>query len=62
MKTLTANNVNEVFMDCLFRDGEDTSKAVIADGIMSKFGFHPDRLEAHETENQSLTLHQLMVT
>ena len=49
-KTLTAGNVNEVFMDCLFRDGEDTSKAVVAEGVMQKFGFHPDRLEAHKTE------------
>lgn len=28
MKTLTAENVSEVFLDCLYRDGEDTSQIV----------------------------------
>jgi hypothetical protein len=50
MKQLTAINVMEVFMDCLFQEGEDTSKAVIVDGIISKFGFHPGRLESHKQD------------
>lgn len=50
MKKLTAQNVNEVFMDCLFRNGEDTSKAVTVEGIVSKFVFHPSRLESHKTD------------
>jgi hypothetical protein len=48
MNTLTADNVFEVFKDCLFQDGEDTSTAVIVEGIMSKFGFHPERLQKNE--------------
>lgn len=50
MKTLTAENVETVFRDCLFRDGEDTAQAQIVEGVVSKFGFHPDRLAAHKTE------------
>jgi len=50
MKTLTAENVEAVFRDCLFRDAEDTSKAKIVDGVVSKFGFHPERIASHKTE------------
>ena len=50
MKQLSAKNVNEVFMGCLFKDGEETDKAVIAEGIAATFGFHPKRLESHENE------------
>ena len=47
---LNAEQVNAVFMDCLFRDGEDTSKHVKAEGIVSIVGFHPARLENHKVE------------
>ena len=50
MKTLTAQNVEDVFKDCLFQEGEDTSKAVITECVMQKFGFHPQRLAAHKLE------------
>lgn len=50
MKTLTAENVETIFRDCLFRDGEDTSTGKIVDGVLGKFGFHPERLAAHKTE------------
>ena len=50
MKTLTAENVETIFRDCLFRDGEDTSQAKIVEGVVSKFGFHPTRLETHKSE------------
>ncbi len=42
--------VNAVFMDCLFRDGEDTSRHVKAEGIVGDVGFHPERLESHKAE------------
>lgn len=42
---LTAENVEEVFMDCLFGDEEaGRERAVIVEGVVGKFGFHPDRL------------------
>jgi hypothetical protein len=47
---LSSENVERIFMDCLFKDGEDTSKAVIAEGIITSFGFHPERLETHKND------------
>lgn len=47
---LTAKNVKTILEDCLFRDGEDTSNAVIAEVVMSTLGFHPERLESHKAE------------
>ena len=41
---LTCKNVNETVAECLFRQGEDTSQAVYAEGVLVKFGFHPERL------------------
>lgn len=42
--------VNAIFMDCLFKEGEDTSKHIKAEGITMNVGFHPERLESHRTE------------
>ncbi len=42
---LTPDNVKKIILDCLFKDGEDHSKAVIVEGIINDFGFHPERLE-----------------
>lgn len=47
---LTASNVETIFIDCLFKDDEDRSAAIIAEGIVNTFGFHPDRLQSHKTE------------
>lgn len=46
MKKLTAENVNETFMHCLFKDGEPTDDAIMVEGIRGTFGLHPERLEA----------------
>ncbi len=47
--TVTAANMSglthNAFMDCLFREGEDTTNHVKVEGITSKFGLHPQRLE-----------------
>jgi hypothetical protein len=51
---LTAEHVSDVFMDCLFRDGEDTSNHVKAEGIVHDVGFHPDRLESHKAEIEAM--------
>ena len=48
---LDAERVHEIFGDCLFREGEDTSTHIPGEGIMAlKFGYHPDRLEKHSEE------------
>lgn len=51
---LTARRVEAVFKDCLFRDGEDTSVAVMAEGVTTTAGFHPERLNAHRGEIEEL--------
>lgn len=47
---LTIENVTRVFLDSLFKADEDKSKAVIVDGILGRFGFHPERLASHKQE------------
>lgn len=47
---LTAENVDFIFQDCLFRKDEDTTNAVKVEGISCKVGFHPDRLKSHKAE------------
>lgn len=47
---LTAENVDFIFRDCLFRKDEDTANAVKVEGIICKFCFHPERLEIHKAE------------
>lgn len=47
---LTADNVDFIFRDCLFRNDEDTDNAVKAEGIMCKVFFHPERLESHKAK------------
>lgn len=51
---LTARNVNMVLLDCLFNQGEDTSKHVIGRGVMKNLGFHPERLESHKIDIESM--------
>ena len=47
---LDPERVNAVFVDCLFRDGEDSSKHINAEGIVRNVGFHHERLESHKAE------------
>lgn len=44
MTKLSTAAVQDVLMMCLFREGEDTSNAVMVEGVTRNFGFHPDRL------------------
>ncbi len=53
---LTSNNVEKVFMDRLFKDGEDTSDYVLAEGIHGRVGFHPERLEEHREDVKAMLL------
>lgn len=47
--TITAANMAELtekaFMDCLFKDGEDTTNHIKVVGITMNVRFHPQRLE-----------------
>ncbi|HEY6110040.1 MAG TPA: hypothetical protein VIV56_14170, partial [Gemmatimonadales bacterium] len=44
---LTPQNVSAVFMDCLYRDGEDTTGHVEVEGIVTRFWLNPQRLSRH---------------
>ena len=52
---ITAEKVSEIFEDCLFENEEVIEgKPIIApvevEGIISRFGFHPDRIKKHTEE------------
>lgn len=51
---LTPQRVTAVFIDCLFSDGEDTSKHVEAKGITVDVGFDPERLTSHKSEIEEM--------
>ena len=51
---LDAQRVDEIFRDCLFQDGEDTTGYVAAEVIVNTFGFHPERLQGHREEVAAL--------
>ena len=60
---LTSQNVHDVIMDCLFtseeaKNDEMNKTAVIAEGIMTTMGFHPERL-ARRREDIGSMLDQL---
>ena len=47
---LQADAVSAIFLDCLFKEGEDTNGYVKAEGITCTVGFHPQRLEGHSAK------------
>jgi hypothetical protein len=51
---LTSVRVGEVFVDCLFKDGESQEKFVLAEGVVGKYGFEPTRLESHREDVKEL--------
>ena len=51
---LSAERVEAVFLDCLFKEGEETSNHVAVYGIMMNVGFNPDRLDSHKAEIMTL--------
>lgn len=54
MTRLDHERVTELFLKCLFQEGEDSSNRVRAEGITLKVGFHPVRLEGHKREISEL--------
>jgi hypothetical protein len=51
---LNAERVREIFVACLFKDGESQAKFVEAQGVVHTFGFHPGRV--HEYRDEIATL------
>ena len=52
------DEVNDIFLDCLYQDNECVESvpedAVIVEGIVNKFRFHPVRLEEKRTKVSEL--------
>ena len=48
--TIDSKQLDTMFRDCLFQDGEDHSSAVLVEGIAHNFGFHPGRMNGHKDE------------
>lgn len=51
---LNPKHVTEVFLDCLFKEGEETSNFIEAEGIQLTVGFHPERLRSHTAEIEAM--------
>jgi hypothetical protein len=56
---LTAENVDNVTLDCLFKDEElvdglPTIEFIKVDGITRTWGLHPERLESHKEDVASM--------
>jgi hypothetical protein len=47
---LTSDHVEAVFVDCLFKDGEDTANHIVCEGIVQLVGLNPERVEKHRQE------------
>ena len=44
---MLAETVHAAFMDSLFKDGEPTEPRIVVEGMVTTFGFHPERLGSH---------------
>jgi hypothetical protein len=53
---LSATRVEQIFHHCLFEDNEDTSSAIVANGITCNVGFNPVRLNEHKREIREMLL------
>lgn len=53
---ISAKRVEEILVDCLFKDGESTDEAVIVHGIINYFGFHPGRLAGYKDEVEAMLI------
>lgn len=53
---LTSDNVNSIFMDCLFEEDneENRKKSIVVEGIVSKFGLNPDAIKKHKKDIRSM--------
>ena len=55
---LNAENVEDVFMDCLFKDGEvefyEPKDMIMTEGIRNSMGFNPERIEKHREDVKSM--------
>lgn len=58
-ETISSDRVEDILKACLFHDdeiveGELPENAILVEGVLSKFGLHKDRVEAHREEILSM--------
>ena len=56
---LSSDNVQTIFMDCLYRDdeingGAPPDGAILVEGIVGKYGLHPARINSHKDEIKTM--------
>ena len=58
VEKITATNmaqlVEETFAKCLFKEGEDSTGMIAVEGVVHKYGFHPERLQEQKETVQAL--------
>lgn len=54
MTILTSKAVEDVFVKCLFTDGENVGNHIAVRGVVSNFGFCPERVEEQKETVRSL--------
>lgn len=47
---LSTNRVRKIILDCVFRDGEPHDNCVEGHAVMTRLGFHSERLASHKEE------------
>lgn len=45
---LTPKNVEDLFLECLWGEEENTEDALMVEGVMMKAGFRPEKIEANK--------------
>ena len=53
-QALEASRVEEIFVDCLYKDGESTDNNIRVDGIMLSVGLNPKRIDNHRSEIEAM--------
>ena len=49
--TLTAKNVEKVFLDCFLKEGyTDETKVILVNSVTGNFGFDPDKIEKYSED------------
>lgn len=54
VEKLTSQKVESIFLNSLFKEGEDTSNYVKAEGITLSVGFNPERLDSYKPEIEAM--------
>jgi len=51
---LTTENVSKIVKDCLYKENEDNSDAIITNGVICNFGFNPKKIESNKQDIYTL--------